>query len=255
MGVPYIYSLMINVARREGTRHDLSSLRCCVSGGAPLEPVVIDLFKKYYGLNILDIYGQTETVCQIVVCPLDNSCPEGSSGKAMPCWEIKIFDENDNELPPGREGEIVTRGPVMNGFYNQPEATAEIIRNGWLHTGDIGWMDKDGFLFITGRKRRMLILKGQNIFPADIEEVLSAHPKIAEAKVQGIPDIVRGETVKVLVRLKSGETATEQEIRRYCQERMADYKLPRVVEFVDVMPAEIPLWRRSEVAVADFTLE
>ena len=115
----------------------------------------------------------------------------------------------------------------MTGFYNKPEATAKIIRNGWLHTGDIGRMDEDGFLFITGRKRRMLILKGQNIFPADIEEVLSTHPKIAEVKVRGAIDIVRGETVKALVRLKPGETATEQEIRQYCQGRMADYKLPR----------------------------
>ena len=174
----------------------------------------------------------------------------------MPCWEIKIFDENDNELPPGMEGEIVTRGPVMTGFYNKPEATAKIMRNGWLHTGDIGKMDKDGFLFITGRKRRMLILKGQNIFPADIEEVLAAHPKIAEVKVQGTIDIVRGETVKALVRLKPGVTATEQEIRQYCQGRMADYKLPREVQFVDMMPEVIPLWKRMEnIDAADLMLE
>ena len=237
MGVPYIYSLMINVARREAVTYDLSSLRLCMSGGAPLEPVVVSLFKKYYGFNILDVYGQTETVCQITVCPPDNSAPVGSSGKAMPCWEIKIFDENDKEVPPDTEGEIVTRGPVMTGFWNKPEATAKIMRNGWLHTGDIGTMDKDGFLFITGRKRRMLILKGQNIFPEDIEEVLAAHPAIAEVKVQGAPDLVRGETVKALVRLKPGAAATEQEIRQYCQGRMADYKLPREVQFVEVMPA------------------
>jgi long-chain acyl-CoA synthetase len=256
MGVPYIFSLMINVARREGVQHDLSSLRLCISGGAPLEPVVVNLFKQYYGLNILDVYGQTETVCQITVCPIDNSGPTGSSGKAMPCWEIKIFDENDNELAPGSEGEIVTRGPVMTGFYNKPEATAKIKRHGWLHTGDIGKLDKDGFLYITGRKRRMLILKGQNIFPADIEEVLSTHPRIAEVKVQGISDIVRGETVKALVRLKPGETATETEIRHYCLGRMADYKLPREIQFVDTMPEVIPLWRRPEnVDAAELILE
>jgi long-chain acyl-CoA synthetase len=256
MGVPYIFSLMINVARREGVKHDLSSLRLCLSGGAPLEPVVVNLFKKYYGFNILDVYGQTETVCQITVCPIDNSAPVGSSGKAMPCWEIKIFDEDDNELPPDREGEIVTRGPVMTGFYHKPEATAKIMRHGWLHTGDIGVLDKDRFLYITGRKRRMLILKGQNIFPADIEEVLAAHPKIAEVKVQGTIDIVRGETVKALVRLKPGAAITEQEIRHYCQGRMADYKLPREVQFVEKMPAIIPLWRRQEnVDAAELILE
>ncbi|MCK4862835.1 MAG: AMP-binding protein [Dehalococcoidales bacterium] len=256
MSVPYIYSLMINVARREGIRHDLSSLRLCISGGAPLEPVVINLFKELYGFTILDVWGQTETVSQATVAPIDGTGNIDSSGKPMPCWEIKIFDENENELPPGQEGEIVIRGPVMTGFYNKPEATARIIRNGWLHTGDIGWIDEDGFLFITGRKRRMLILKGQNIFPDDIEEVLAAHPGIAEVKVIGVIDIVRGETVKALVRSKPGETVTEQEIRQYCQGRMADYKLPREIEFVDVIPEEIPNWTRPKgVKAADIRLE
>jgi len=217
---------------------------------------VICLFRQYYGFNIIDVYGQTETVCQITVMPIDGTGKIGASGKAMPCWEIKIFDENDNELPPGGEGEIVTRGPVMTGFYNKPEATARIMRNGWLHTGDIGRIDADGFLYITGRKRRMLILKGQNIFPADIEEVLSTHPKIAEARVMGVIDLVRGETVKAMVKMKQGVTATEQEIRQYCQGRLADYKLPRDIEFVDTMPETIPLWRRSESPEApDLKLE
>jgi long-chain acyl-CoA synthetase len=256
MGVPYVYTLMINVARREGIKHDLSSLRLCVSGGAPLEPVVINQFKQVYGFNIIDIYGQTESVCHITVMPLDGTGKIGSSGKPMPCWEIKIFDEYDNELPAGQEGEIVARGPVMTGFYNKPQATARIIRNGWLHTGDIGCIDEDGFLFITARKRRMLILKGQNIFPGDIEEVLATHPKIVEARVMGVIDIVRGETVKALVRLKPGEKATEQEIRQYCQGRMADYKLPREIAFVDAMPEVIPIWRRPQsLEVADLTLE
>jgi long-chain acyl-CoA synthetase len=243
-GVPYIYSLMSNVARREGIKYDLSSMRLWASGGAPLEPDVIRLFKEYYRANILDVYGQTETVCHITMMPMDGSGPLGSSGLPLPYWEIKIFDENDRELPPGAEGEIVTRGPVMTGFYNKPEATARIMRNGWLHTGDIGRMDNKGFLFITGRIRRMLILKGQNIFPADIEAVLLAHPAVAEAKVMGVTDPVRGETVKALLKLKPGAKVTEPEIRQYCQGRMADYKLPRDVEFVEKMPPVIPLWRR-----------
>jgi long-chain acyl-CoA synthetase len=254
-GVPYIYSLMTNVARREGVKYNLRSMRLWASGGAPLEPSVIHLFKQYYGFNIIDVYGQTETVCHITMMPMDGTGPPGSSGKALPCWEIKILDENDNELPPGEEGEIVTRGPVMSGFYNKPEATARVIRNGWLHTGDTGRMDEEGFLYITARKRRMLILKGQNIFPADIEEVLATHPKIAEAKVTGAIDLVRGETVKALVKLKPGAMATEHEIRLYCQGRMADYKLPREIEFVETMPAEIPLWRRPRSAeIADLML-
>ncbi|OGO44120.1 MAG: hypothetical protein A2Z05_00420 [Chloroflexi bacterium RBG_16_60_22] len=256
LGVPYIYALMINVARREGIPYDLSSLRLCISGGAPLPVEIIRLFKQHFGFNLLDIYGQTESVSQITVSPIDGSGKPGSSGQPMPCWEIKIFDDDDNELPPDREGEIVARGPVMTGFYHRPEATAAALRNGWLHTGDIGRIDRDGFLFITGRKRKMLILKGQNIFPADIEEVMATHPRIAEVRIVGVPDVIRGETVKALVRLKPGETATEPEIRQYCQGRMADYKLPREIVFTDVMPEVIPNWRRpAGRAVGELRIE
>jgi long-chain acyl-CoA synthetase len=255
-GVPYIYSLMINVARREGIKHNLTSLRLLVSGGAPLEPVVINQFKQYYGFDICDVYGQTESVCHVTCMPIHGTGKIGSSGKTLPCWEMKIFDEKDNEAPPGYEGEIVLRGPFMTGFYKKPKATAATIRRGWLHTGDIGWIDEEGFLFITARKRRMLILKGQNIFPGDIEEVLNTHPRVAEARVMGVTDIVRGETVKALVKLKAGEIATEQEIRQYCQGRLADYKLPREIAFVAAMPAVIPLWRRLPSSeTADLKLE
>lgn len=246
MGVPYIYALMINVARREGIKHDLSSLRLWVSGGAPLPVEIIRLFKQYFNANLLDVWGQTETVSHVTVMPIDGTGKPGATGKPMPCWEIKIFDDDGNEMPPNQPGEIVVRGPVMTGFYDNPQATAAIIRNGWLYTGDIGMIDEDGYLFITGRKRKMVILKGQNIFPGDIEEVLAAHPRIAEARVIGVPDAIRGETVKALVRLKPGETATEQEIRQFCQGRMADYKLPREISFTDTLPGVIPTWTRPE---------
>jgi long-chain acyl-CoA synthetase len=244
MGVPYIYALMINVARREGIKNDLGSLRLCIAGGAPLEPGIIDQFRQYYGFPILDIWGQTESISHVTVQPIDGSGKPGATGKPMPCWELKIFDDNDNELPPNRDGEIVLSGPYMAGFYNQPEATAETLRNGWLHTGDIGHLDEDGFLYITGRKRRMLILKGQNIFPADIEAILQTHPDVAGVKVVGVPDIIRGETVRALVKLKPGAKATEQEVRQYCQGRMADYKLPREIVFTDELPETTPLWKR-----------
>lgn len=246
LGVPYIYALAINVARREGIKHDLSSLRLYISGGAPLPVEIINLFQQYYGFNLLDIWGQTESVSQITVSPIDGTGKIGSSGKPMPCWEIKIVDDDGNELPPNQPGEIVARGPIMTGFYNNPQATAETIKNGWLHTGDIGKIDEDGYLFITGRKRKMLILKGQNIFPGDIEEVLITHPKIAETRIIGVPDMIRGETVKALIRLKPGETATEQEIRQFYQNRMADYKLPREITFTENIPEVTPNWTRPE---------
>lgn len=256
MGVPYIYSLMINVARRAGIKYDLSSLRLLASGGAPLEPVVIEQFKKVYGMDIHDIYGQTESICHVCLIPVNGPLKPGSSGKALPCWEMKIFDENDLELPTGSEGEIVLKGPVMNGFWNQPEATRKALRGGWLHTGDIGYMDEDGYLWITARKRRMLILKGQNIFPEDIESVLMTHPDVAEAKVGGHIDLVRGETVEAFVHLKPGSVVTEQALRQFCQGKMADYKIPKAIHFVDVLPEKLPLWRRSaNLAAADLILE
>jgi long-chain acyl-CoA synthetase len=250
-GVPYIYSLMTNVARRLGVKHNLNSLRLLASGGAPLEPLVINQFKQYYGLDIRDIYGQTESICHCNVMPIHGTGKIGSSGKTLACWEMKIFDEHDNPLPPGQEGEMVLRGPVMSRFWNQPKETAEILRNGWLHTGDIGYIDEEGYLFITARKRRMLVLKGQNIFPSDIEAVLETHPKVAEARVVGTIDVTRGETIKALVKLKVNEKATEQEIRQYCQGRMADYKLPREITFVEEMPEKLALWRRQQFTEAD----
>lgn len=250
-GVPYIYSLMINVAKRAGIKHNLSSLRLLASGGAPLEPIVINQFKHYFNMDIRDIYGQTESICHCTVMPIHDMGRIGSSGKTLSCWEMKIFDANDNELPPDKEGEIVLRGPFMSGFWNQPEKTAEALKNGWLHTGDMGYMDEEGYLFITARKRRMLVLKGQNVFPSDIEAILATHPKVAEARVIGNIDLVRGETIKALVRLKAGEKATDHEIRQYCQGRLADYKLPREIEFVDVMPKDLPLWRRKQFTDAE----
>jgi long-chain acyl-CoA synthetase len=256
MGVPYIYSLMINVARRAGIKHDLSSLRLLASGGAPLETVVIEQFKKVFGMEIHDIYGQTESICHVCLNPVHGPLKIGSSGTALPCWEMKIFDDNDNPVPAGTEGEIVLKGPVMSGFWNHPEATAITLRNGWLHTGDMGWLDEEGYLFITARKRRMIILKGQNIFPGDIEEILMKHPNVAEAEAAGHIDLIRGETVKAYVRLKAGAAVTGQELRQYCQGRMADYKIPKEVILVEKLPGEPPIWRRPQnLTAANLVLE
>ncbi len=255
MGVPYIYSLMVNVARREGIKYDLRSLRFIASAGAPLEPAVIRLYQRYFRRTILDMYGQTESICQATVMPLDGSGPIGSSGKPMSCWELKIFDDDDNEMPAGKSGEIVLRGPVMTCFWQKPEATARALRNGWLHTGDMGYVDENGFLFITARKRRLVILKGQNIIPADIEKVLESHPSVIEAKVMGVLDLIRGETLRALVRPVPGQVVTDHELRQYCQGKMADYKLPREIIIVDEMPEEIPNWKRPRDKEKDLTPE
>jgi len=245
MGVPYIYALAVNIAEREGIKSDLSSLRLFGSGGAPLSIDVFQQFKQHYGSTIADVWGLTEAVSHVTCPPLDGTGKLGASGKALPGWEIKAVDNNGNELPPNQAGEIIVRGPIMEGYYNNPQATAETIKDGWLYTGDIGRIDEDGYLFLSGRKKNIIILKGQNIYPSDVEEVLCTHPKVAGAIVAGIPDRLRGEIVGAAIRLQEGEVATEQEIRQFCQERMADYKLPRKIIFTDSLPSSVATSRES----------
>lgn len=231
MGVPYIYALAINVAEREGVNFDLSSLRLWGSGGATLTADIASRFKKQFGADILDIWGLTEAVSHVTYHPLDGTGNTNSTGKALPGFELAIADDDGHRLPPGQVGEILVKGPMMSGYYNDPEATVKAVRNGWLHTGDLGSIDGDGYLHLSGMKKNVIILKGQNIYPIDIEKVLCTHPKIAEAVVVGIPDKLRGEVVAAIIRLKNRVTATEQEIRRFCQERLSDYKLPKVMFF------------------------
>ncbi len=236
MGVPYIYALMISLAKTEGIKHDLSSLRLCGSAGAPLASSIIKQFKKHFGLDIIDFWGLTEAVCHITCPPVDGTGKTGSVGKALPGWEIKIVDDNNRELPVNHPGEIIAKGPLMKGYYNNPEATAEVMRDGWLYTGDIGKIDENGYLFILGRKKDLIIQKGQNIYPSDIEDVLHTHPKVAEVAAVGIPNKLRGEVVRAVIRLKEGEVATKKSIKQFCLERLANYKVPKQVIFTDSLP-------------------
>jgi len=231
MGVPYIYALAISVAEREGVKNDLSSLRLWVSGGAPLSMDIVQQFKHYYGADLLNIWGLTEAVSHVTYQPLDGTGKLDSLGKALPGWKVKIVDDKGRELPVNQPGEVIVAGPFMEGYYNNPQATARAIKDGWLYTGDMGRIDEDGYLFLTGRKKEMIILKGQNIYPSDIEEVLVGYYKIARAKVIGIPDKLRGEIVSAVIRSKGKVVATEQEVRHFCQTHMADYKLPKQIVF------------------------
>ena len=231
IGVPYIYALAINIAEREGIKYDTSSVRLWGSGGATLSHDIIKKFKHHYGADIFDVWGLTESVSHITHHPPGDPRKLGSSGKALPGWEIRAADDGGRILPPGEVGEIVVRGPIMKEYYNNPRDTAEMIKNGWLQTGDLGYVDEDGYLYLTGMKKDMIILKGQNIWPGDIEQVLCSYYKVAQAAVVGIPDRLRGEIVGAVVKLKSRFEATEQEIRNFCQSRMADYKLPKKVFF------------------------
>jgi len=236
IGVPFIFALLVRHAEEEGLKHDLSSLRLCASGGSPLPVEVSRRFKQWYGRHIAQFWGLTETTAHITCQAVDGSGVLGSIGKPLRGCEVKVVDDAGRERPPNQTGELICCGPLMKGYYHNPKATAEVIKGGWLYTGDIGKIDDEGNIFITGRKKDIIIVKGQNISPSDIEWVLSCHPKVAEVAALGIPDEPRGEVVGVAIHLKAGATATESEIKRFCLERLANYKVPKQVFFVDAMP-------------------
>lgn len=234
-GVPTMYFYLLNFPGAD--QYDLSALKFCVSGGAAMPVEVMHAFNRKYNVTILEGYGLSETSPVASFNHLDREPKPGSIG--VPIWgiEMRVVDDQGREVPNGELGEIVIRGHnVMKGYYKRPEATAEAIRNGWFHSGDIAYRDDDGFFFIKDRVKDMIIRGGFNVYPREIEEVLYGHPAIAEAAVIGVPDQALGEEVKAVVALKPGHTATETEIIEYCKERLAAYKYPRIVEIRDTLP-------------------
>lgn len=206
-------------------------------------PVPVEVAKRLIelGHRVLVGYGQTEanSACNdTLAIPYDPYKRPGAIGMViMPGTEVRIFDENDNELPIGEVGELVIRGPiVMKGYWNKPELTEKALHGGWLHTGDIGWRDMDGFFYIGPRKDDLIIRGGNNIYPAEIEDVLYTHPKIADASVIGVPDETMGEEIGAFVTLKPGEETTPQEILEFCRQRLAKFKVPKYLEIIDAMP-------------------
>lgn len=218
-------------------KYDISSVKYWVCGSAPLSLDTWKQFKEKFGAEIGEGWGLTEAgannatnIGRAVIKP-------GSIGMPMNGMEMKIFDNDDQELSQGQEGEIVLKGPmVMKGYWNMPEATAEVVRNGWLHTGDIGYMDKDGYFYITDRKKDIIIKGGENISPRVIEEVLYAHPAVSEASVIGVKDKVYGEDLKAFVTLKAGEKATPEEILEYCKGKLKKFFIPKEVVILQAMP-------------------
>ena len=234
-GVPTMYFYLLNFP--DAANYDLSSLRICGSGGSAMPVEVMHAFNKKYNVTILEGYGLSETSPVASFNHPDHDPKPGSIG--TPIWgvEMRCVDADGKEAPVGELGEIVIRGHnVMKGYYKRPDATAEAIRGGWFYTGDVAYKDEEGFFFIKDRVKDMIIRGGFNIYPREIEEVLYAHPAIAEAAVIGVPDTALGEEVKAVVAFKPGQSATEQEIIDYCKERMAAYKYPRSVELRDTLP-------------------
>lgn len=216
---------------------DFSSVRLCVSGGAPMPVALMKAFEERFKTIILEGDGPTE--CSPVTCvnPPEGVRKPGSVGLPIPGVEMKIFDDNDRELPVGEVGEIVVRGEnVMLGYHNLPEATAEAMRNGWYHTGDLGKVDEDGYFYIVDRKKDMVIVGGLNVYPREVEEVLFTHPAVADAAVIGMPDPLRGEEVVAVIVLKPDLKVTEHELIHHCRTSLANYKVPRRVLFRNSLP-------------------
>lgn len=233
--VPSMYTVLVNMNNED--KFDLSSLRVCISGGSSLPVEILHKAEKKFGLTITEGYGLSETSPVATMNPTNSSRKPGSIGIAIPGVTVKIFDEQDQEVVANQVGEVVVKGPnVMQGYYNLPEATAEALRHGWLHTGDIGKMDEDGFVYIVDRKKDLIIVGGLNVYPREVEEVIYTHPAVVEAAVIGVADKLRGEAVKAVVVLKPGVDLTGKELLKYCRERLATYKVPRYVEFRDSLP-------------------
>ncbi|CAM3106833.1 long-chain-fatty-acid--CoA ligase [Filibacter tadaridae] len=236
-GAPTIYIGLLN--HPEVGKYDLSSIKACISGSAALPVEVQEKFEKVTGGKLVEGYGLTET------SPVTHANflwaterQKGSIGVPWPDTDACILGPDSTEpLPNGEIGEIVVKGPqVMKGYWNRPEDTENTFREGWLLTGDLGYMDDKGYFYVVDRKKDMIIASGFNIYPREIEEVLYEHESIQECIVAGIPDAYRGETVKAYIVLKEGATVTEEELNKYCRENLAAFKVPRLYEFRKELP-------------------
>ncbi|NLW81381.1 MAG: long-chain fatty acid--CoA ligase [Desulfovibrionales bacterium] len=224
-------------------KYDLSSVRYCVSGSAPMPVPVMEKFNSLSsGANIVEGFGLTEASPITHLNPLRGNSKNGSIGLPFPDTDAAIVDMEVGSLPlpPGKIGELVVRGPqVMQGYWNRPDETASVLRNGWLYTGDIAYMDEEGYFFIVDRKKDLIITGGYNVYPREIDEVLHEHPAIKEAVSVGIKHPTRGEIIKAYIVLREGHSLTKTDVLAFCREKLANYKVPKQVEFRDDLPKSI----------------
>ena len=238
-GVPTMYVYML--LHPDPMRYNLSSMQYWISGSAPLSLETWRRFKEVFGFEIIEGWGLTEAGANNSVNPFWGRKKVGSIGLPMKGTEMGIMDDLGEMVPPGEKGEIVIRGPMlMQGYWKKPEETAETLRDGWLHTEDVGYMDEDGYYWITDRKKDLIIKGGENISPRTIEEVLFSHPKISEAAVIAIPDEIYGEDIKAFVVLNPGEAAVQpEEIVGYCCAKLGDFFSPKQVAFLAALPKSL----------------
>jgi long-chain acyl-CoA synthetase len=236
-GAPTLYIAIINHPKVQ--EYNLKSIKACISGSAPLPVEVAEHFNQLTGGMVVEGYGLSEASPVTHVNPFSHNVRVGTIGLPISDTEAKVVDieTGTRELAPGEVGELIVRGPqVMKGYWNMPEDTAHTLKEGWLYTGDIAQMDKDGYFSIVDRKKDTIIAGGFNIYPREIEEVLYAHPQVLETAVIGVPDPYRGETVKAFIVLRPGQQVTKEEIITYCREKLASFKVPQYVDFCESLP-------------------
>lgn len=235
-GAPTMYIAVIN--HPDLQKYDLSSVKVCISGAASLPRDVQDRFESITGGKLIEGYGLTEASPVTHVNNIWEKRKIGSIGIPFPDTEARIIHpDSGEEMPQGEIGELIIRGPqVMRGYWKQPEETFKTLRDGWLYTGDLARMDAEGFFYILDRRKDLIIAGGYNIYPREVEEVLFEHPDVEEAVVAGVMDPYRGETVKAYIILKEGSTANEEDLQRWCKDKLAVYKVPKIYEFRDTFP-------------------
>jgi len=234
-GVPSMFGLMLQLAQQ--ATPDLSVLRLCVSGGAPLPPEIWTAFECAYDVKMVEGYGLTEASPVVAVNPPDGIRKPGSIGLPLPGISVKVVDEKGRAVEPGIIGELAVRGEnIMRGYLRRPEDTKQVLRSGWLHTGDLARQDEDGYLYIAGRKKELIIVGGLNVYPGEVERVLVEHPAVLEVAAFGVPDPARGEAVWAAVVLRPETQATEKELQAFCREKLASYKVPRGIDIRPDLP-------------------
>ncbi|HKE85113.1 MAG TPA: long-chain fatty acid--CoA ligase [Vicinamibacterales bacterium] len=246
-GVPTLYNAILNHPRVQAGKVDLRSIKLCICGASALMAETRRRFEEQTGAKILEGYSLTEAMMACCVNPVRGASKIGSIGIPLPDVEIRIVDAGDGtrELPTGEVGELLLRAPqIMLEYWNNPLETSEVLRAydagaPWLHTGDLAYVDDEGYIFLVDRKKDMVKTSGYQVWPREIEEVISAHPAIQEVGVAGIPDAVKGEVVKAWVVLRSGRSVSEEELRAYCREHLAPYKVPARVEFRSDLPKSL----------------
>ncbi|MBP1694441.1 MAG: lcfA [Chloroflexi bacterium] len=238
-GVPTMYNAINNHPDVKAGKYKLNTIKACISGSAPLMRETKEKFEALTGGKLVEGFGMSETPTATHCNPLFGENPVGSIGLPLPDIDCRIIslDDEVTEMPVGEIGELVVRGPnVMKGYHNMPTETANTLRDGWLYSGDIARMDEKGYFYIVDRKKELIKPGGYQVWPREVEEVIAANPKVLEVGVAGVPDPYRGETVKAWVVVKPGETLTEAELKEWCADKLAKFKIPTLIEFRDELP-------------------